>query len=58
MIAIPRRAGCIRVRIRTPAGAAATTGSEIRRNACPLAMHHILAAATDNQADRHIDTAH
>jgi hypothetical protein len=38
----------MRVRIRTPAGAAATTGSVIRRNARrSLAMPDILALGTD-----------
>jgi hypothetical protein len=50
--------GCIRVRIRTPADGAATTGSSIRRSARLPAIPAILAATTDNQADRHTDTAH
>ena len=38
---------CSRVRTRTPAGGAATTGSPMRRN-CALSHVHILAATTDN----------
>ena len=50
--------GHIRVRIRTPAGPAATTESPIRRSDRLSAMHRIFAATTDNQADRQTDTAH
>ena len=50
--------GRIRVRSRTPAGAAATTGPPIRRSDRPSAMPHILAATTDTTTDRRTDTAH
>jgi hypothetical protein len=48
--------GRIRVRIRTADGAAATSGSPIRRNlAVPAAMHHMLTATTDTKP-RHTNT--
>jgi hypothetical protein len=40
----------MRVRIRTPAGPAATTGSAILRSGTPSAIDHILTADTDNNA--------
>ena len=43
--------GSIRVRIRTPAGPTATTGSPIRCSTRPSVMPRILAATTDNLAD-------
>ena len=50
--------GWIRVPIRTPTGARPTIGSPIRRSTGPSSMHHILAATTDINIDRHTTTTH